>query len=230
MPVEAGLNGLYCADVSLPETKSTPLSAPVSSLWGVGSERAAQLVRLDIHTVEDLLFIVSRRHEDRRHFRKIVELTKEEPATARGTIVALGLKRFRGGNRSVFEIILDDGSGRLHCRWWNLPFMEKYFAMGDEVFVYGKLRETKPRAMDHPETEVIEGGEESFIHINRIAPVYPLTEGLPQRWLRGLIWRTLDKFELHIAEPQVGRIILARPTNIYRADLRQRGAYDPFSL
>ena len=73
--------------------------------------------------------------------------------------------------------------------------------MGDEVFVYGKLSETKPRVMTHPETEVIEGGEESFIHINRIAPVYPLTEGLPQRWLRGLIWRTLEKFERHIAEP-----------------------------
>ncbi len=79
--------------------------------------------------------------------------------------------------------------------------MEKYFAMGDEVFVFGKLKEAKPRTMDHPETEVIEGGEESFIHINRIAPVYPLTEGLPQRWLRGLIWRTLEKFETQIAEP-----------------------------
>ena len=133
-----------------------------------------------------------RRYEDRRHFRKIAELTKDEPATARGTIVASGLKRFRGGSKSVFEIILDDGTARLHCRWWNLPFMEKYFAMGDEVFVYGKLSETKPRVMTHPETEVIEGGEESFIHVNRIAPVYPLTEGLPQRWLRGLIWRTLE--------------------------------------
>ena len=117
-----------------------------------------------------------------------------------------GLKRFRGGSKSVFEIILDDGTARLHCRWWNLPFMEKYFAMGDEVFVYGKLRETKPRTMDHPETEVIEGGEESFIHINRIAPVYPLTEGLPQRWLRGLIWRTLEKFERQIASRRVGRV------------------------
>ena len=111
-----------------------------------------------------------------------------------------GLKRFRGGSKSVFEIILDDGTARLHCRWWNLPFMEKYFAMGDEVFVYGKLSETKPRVMTHPETEVIEGGEESFIHINRIAPVYPLTEGLPQRWLRGLIWRTLERFENQIDE------------------------------
>jgi ATP-dependent DNA helicase RecG len=203
--------------MSPPETKSSPLTAPacgdeatpalrrpVTSLWSVGAERAAQLARLDIRTVEDLLLHRPRRYEDRRHFRKIAGLTKDEPATARGTIVALGLRRFRGGSKSVFEIILDDGSARLHCRWWNLPFMEKYFSMGDEVFIYGKLSETKPRVMTHPETEVIEGGEESFIHINRIAPVYPLTEGLPQRWLRGLIWRTLGKFERHIAEPDFG--------------------------
>jgi ATP-dependent DNA helicase RecG len=167
----------------------------------VGAERAAQLARLNIHTIEDLLLHRPRRYEDRRHFRAIAELTRDEAATARGTIVAQGLKRFRGGSKSVFEFVLDDGTARLHCRWWNLPFMEKYFAVGDEVFVFGKLVETKPRTMDHPETEVIEGGDESFIHINRIAPVYPLTEGLPQRWLRGFIWRTLEKFERHIAEP-----------------------------
>jgi ATP-dependent DNA helicase RecG len=184
------------------ENKISPLKNPVTSLWGVGSERAAQLARLEIFTIEDLMLHRPKRYEDRRHFRKISELTKDEPSTARGKIVALGLKRFRGGNKSVFEIILDDGSARLHCRWWNLPFMENYFAMGDEVFVFGKLKEAKPRTMDHPETEVIEGGEESFIHINRIAPIYPLTEGLPQRWLRGLIWRTLEKFEKEIAEPK----------------------------
>ena len=195
------MNGLYRALMSPPETSSSPLAAPVSSLWGVGAERAGQLARLGIRTVEDVLLHRPRRYEDRRHFRKIVELTKDEPATARGTIVALGLRRFRGGGKSVFEIILDDGTARLHCRWWNLPFMQNYFAMGDEVFVYGKLSEAKPRVMTHPETEVIEGGEESFIHINRIAPVYPLTEGLPQRWLRGLIWRTLEKFEGRIEEP-----------------------------
>src|SRR3984885_4857809 len=187
--------------MSLPEDKISPLKNPVASLWGVGAERAAQLARLEIFTVEDLLLHRPKRYEDRRHFRKISELTKDEPFTARGKIVALGLKRFRGGNKSVFEIILDDGSARLHCRWWNLPFMENYFAMGDEVFVFGKLKETKPRTIDHPETEVIEGGEESFIHINRIAPVYPLTEGLPQRWLRSLIWRTLAEFEADIREP-----------------------------
>ncbi len=102
----------------------------------------------------------------------------------------------------MFEIILDDGTARLHCRWWNLPFMEKYFAVGDEVFVFGKPASVKARTIDHPETEVIEGGEESLVHINRIVPVYPLTEGLPQRWLRGLIWRTLERFERQIVEPE----------------------------
>ncbi|HEY3761303.1 MAG TPA: ATP-dependent DNA helicase RecG [Verrucomicrobiae bacterium] len=194
-----------------PESTTSPLKAPVTSLWGIGGERAAQLARLEIATIEDLLLHRPRRYEDRRHFKKISELTKAEPGTARGNIVALGLTRFRGGRRSVFEIVLDDGSARLHCRWWNLPFMQNYFAQGDEVFVFGKLSELKPRTMDHPETEVIEGGEENFIHINRIAPVYPLTEGLPQRWLRGLIWRTLGKFETQIAEPKPAPDLKAFP-------------------
>ena len=193
--------------------EATPaLRRPVTSLWGVGGERATQLARLEIHTVEDLLLHRPRRYEDRRHFRAIAELTRDEAATARGTIVAQGLKRFRNGTKSVFEFVLDDGSARLHCRWWNLPFMEKYFAVGDEVFVFGKLVETKPRTMDHPETEVIEGGEESFIHINRIAPIYPLTEGLPQRWLRGLIWRTLERFESQFVEPKPAPDLKIFPT------------------
>lgn len=178
-----------------------PLERPVRFLRGVGTERETQLARLGLFTVEDLLLLRPRRHEDRRHFRTIRELEPEEPGTTRGTIVALGLKTFQRGAKSVFEIIIEDGTARLHCRWWNLPFMQNYFATGDEVFVFGKLKSGKPRTMDHPETEVIEGGEESSIHINRIAPIYPLTEGLPQRWLRSLIWRILAEFENEIREP-----------------------------
>ena len=181
---------------------SPPLSQPVRTLLGVGSERAAQLARLNLFTVGDLLLHRPRRYEDRRHFRTIAEMPTDKPATTRGHIVALGLKKYHHGAKSVFEIILEDGTARLHCRWWNLPFMQNYFANGDEVFVFGKLNSVKPRTIDHPETEVIEGGAESSIHINRIAPIYPLTEGLPQRWLRSLIWRTLNQFGPQIGEPQ----------------------------
>ncbi len=178
-----------------PTTKELPLLAqPVTALWGVGGERAAQLARLKIFTVGDLLLHRPRRYEDRRHFQPIKGLLLDAKTTTRGEVVAMGLKKFRGGSKSVFELILDDGTARLHCRWWNLPFMENYFAVGDEVVVYGKPLTLKPRTMDHPETEVVEKGEENFIHFNRLTPVYPLTEGLPQRWLRGLMWRTLEQF------------------------------------
>jgi ATP-dependent DNA helicase RecG len=170
-------------------------------LHGVGPERAAQLARLDIRTVEDLLLHRPRRYEDRRQFLPIAQLQLGEPVTTRGAVVALGVKWFKQHTKSIFELILDDGTARLHCRWWNLPFMEKYFAVGNEVIVFGKPVGLKPRTMDHPETEVTEAGEEEFIHFNRLTPVYPLTEGLPQRWLRSLIWRTLTQLEGQIPEP-----------------------------
>jgi ATP-dependent DNA helicase RecG len=183
------------------QTRIPPLARPVTSLHGVGPARAEQLAKLEIRTVEDLLLHRPRRYEDRRHFRPIAQLRIGEWAITHGKIVAQGVKWFAQHTKSIFEIILDDGTARLHCRWWNLDYMEKYFAVGDEVVACGKPVGLKPRTLDHPETEVIEAGEESSVHLNRITPVYPLTEGLQQRWLRGLIWRTLAAFESQIPEP-----------------------------
>jgi ATP-dependent DNA helicase RecG len=176
---------------------ANPLLTPLRELRGVGPERAAQLLRLELRTVGDALLHRPRRYEDRRHFQRVADLQLQEPALVRGRIAAAGLKRWRGG-RSVFEFILDDGSGRLHCRWWNLPFMEKYFKAGDEVIVFGKPVSLRPRTIDHPEAEVL---EETSIHLNRIAPIYPLTEGLPQRWMRSLLWRLVEDFAPAAAEP-----------------------------
>ncbi len=197
-----------------PDQQLRPLARPVTVLFGVGPERAAQLARLEIHTVEDLLLHRPRRHEDRREIRPIAKLELGEPVTTRGTVVALGVKWYQKHSKSIFELILDDGTARLHCRWWNLPFMEKYFAVGDEVIVFGKPVGLKPRTMDHPETEVLEPGEEDFVHFNRLTPVYPLTEGLPQRWLRSLVWRTLAAYEGQIVEPWPELSLAAGPLNL----------------
>src|SRR5262249_9656242 len=153
----------------------------------------------------------------------------------------LGVNYFRKRTRSVFELIVDDGTARLHCRWWNLPFMERYFQQGHEVFVFGKLHALKPRTMDHPETEVIEAGDDSSLHLNRIVPIYPLTEGLSQRWLRTTIWRVLEQHQSQLTErwPQLGLTdLLTRteairrlhiPESLIDADAaRQRLALDEF--
>jgi RecG-like helicase len=106
----------------------------------------------------------------------------------------------------------------LHCRWWNLPFMEKYFKTGEEVVVFGKPASLRPRTIDHPETEVIQRMETS-VHLNRIAPIYPLTEGLPQRWLRSLVWRVLEQFESAIAEPRPELRLAGQPILVQGASV-----------
>src|SRR5215467_946708 len=181
------------------------LARPVFTLLGVGPERSSLLARLGVKSIEDLLLHRPRRYEDRRRLRPIARLQLDEAGIAAGKVVALGVKWFKQHTKSIFELILDDGTARLHCRWWNLPFMEKYFAVGEELVVFGKLLSLKPRIIDHPDTEVISTGEETFIHLNRITPIYPLTEGLTQRWLRALLYRTLDQYGPAIGEPGAGR-------------------------
>lgn len=173
----------------------------MTALRGVGPERATLLGQLGVRTVADLLAHRPRRYEDRRHLRPIGQLVVGESVLTSGRVVAAGVKRWRHGTRSVFELVLEDGTGRLHCRWWNLPYMESQFAVGEELVVFGKVRSHKPTAIDHPETEVVEGGEDRSIHVGRLVPVYPLTEGVSQRWLRGLIWRALAAVEPELTEP-----------------------------
>jgi ATP-dependent DNA helicase RecG len=89
-------------------------------------------------------------------------------------------------------MVLYDGTGRLHCHWWNMPYLEDHYSVGDELLVFGRVKQLRPTTIDHPETETLEEADEPSVHLNRIVPVYPLTEGITQRWLRSLIWRTLE--------------------------------------
>ncbi len=192
----------------LPENEISPLSAslsaPVIAAWGVGEERAQLLARLKIFTVEDLLLHKPRRYEDRRKFLPIRDLKIKEAATVRGKIVASGTKRFRKGTRAMFECVFDDGTALLHCRWWQAqPWMEDWYAVGREFLVFGKPDSLKPRNIDHPETELVEPGDDEFIHVGRIVPIHPLTEGLTARVMRSLIWRAVERFESGISEPAI---------------------------
>ena len=197
--------------MSSPENTIAPLAVPVTAVRGVGEERAKQLARLGILTVEDLLLHKPRRYEDRRKFRAIRDLKPGEPATVRGTIIAAGTKRFKKGTRAMFECVFEDGTARLHGRWWQAqPWMEDWFTVGREFLIFGKLEDAKkPRTFTHPETELVEPGEDEFIHVNRIVPIHPLTEGLTARGLRTLVWRALEKFETQIAEPEWSELQVA---------------------
>ena len=135
--------------VEVSEFATDPIGQQVSALPGVGGERATRLAKLGIRTVADLLWHGPKRYEDRNQQLEVRTLAKGDDATVAGPIVAAGVKRMRFG-KSLFELIIDDGTARLHCRWWNMPYMERYYKTGDFVHVHGKLKTEKPRTMDHP--------------------------------------------------------------------------------
>lgn len=193
------------ATAALPVTSAPavdPLDESISTLSGVGPERASLLAKLEILSFRDLLLCRPRRYEDRRQFIPVRDLELGKSAAVRGKVLSAGTKFFRQRRQRVFELILDDGTARLHCRWWNMPFIEKLFAVGDEVLVFGKCQNLKPRTIDHPEAEKLDPGEDPLIHIGRIVPVYPLTEGLNQRFLRTLVSRAVESHAHHFPEPQ----------------------------
>ncbi len=87
------------------------------------------------------------------------------------------------------------GSGKITCRWFNMPFMSKVVAAGHQVIAYGKVKESAGRlVIDHPELEVLREDDEDSetIHLARIVPIYKNISGINQRRLREIIHTLLQ--------------------------------------
>ena len=116
-------------------------------------------------------------------------------------MVKTRLVRF-GGWKKIFEATLEESDANalsqpLVLRWFNLHYVQKMIATGQRLVVFGKPRlRGKRLCMEHPEFEVIENDDEISVHFRRITPIYPATEGLPQRVFRGLIYRVLENLAL----------------------------------
>jgi ATP-dependent DNA helicase RecG len=143
-------------------------------------------------TVADLLAHFPKRYEDRRQFDNFPNLPTGKPVCLHGGVIDAGTKGF--GNTRFYEAVIMDGSGgifgsgKITCRWFNMPFMSKVIAAGQQVIAYGKVKEQGGRLIiDHPEIEVIREDEEEAIHLNRIVPIYRNISGINQRRLRETI-------------------------------------------
>jgi RecG-like helicase/REP element-mobilizing transposase RayT len=174
------------------------ISQSLEELSWIPRPKILALRRLGIETVEHLLTHFPRRHEDRTEFPRFPREESDTPVCLCGEVTKTSLRRF-GGWKKIFEATLEESEANalsepLVCRWFNLHYVQKMIATGQRIVVFGKPRLRGKRiCMDHPEFEVIENDEEISIHFRRIAPIYPATEGLSQRVLRGLVYRVLNK-------------------------------------
>ena len=177
------------------------LSQPLSELEWIPRPKLTALKRLEIETVEDLLSHYPRRYEDRSEFAAFPHEESETPILLCGEVVKTRVLRF-GGWKKIFEATFEESNSNalsqpLVLRWFNLHYVQKMIATGQRLVVFGKPRlRGKRLCMEHPEFEVIENDDDISVHFRRITPIYPATEGLPQRVFRVLIYRVLENLAL----------------------------------
>ncbi len=172
----------------------------VQYLKGVGPARKKILSNLGIESIEDLLYFFPRRYEDRTQVTPLNQIKIGEFQTVTGKVIVGGGHRSWFTKKHVFETAVGDESGRLFCVWFNQPFLENYFRIGEQVVLHGKVEIYKNRLqMVSPEYEMI-SPEDQSLSMGRIVPIYSLTKGISQRYLRRIIRAALDQYAGQIQE------------------------------
>lgn len=181
---------------------------PIQYIKGVGPQRVKLLSRLGINSVKDALYYLPYRYEDRSNLKRISDLGYSGVETIAGKVISAEIIRLPGKNLKIFELIVNDGSGLLKGKWFNQPFMKKNFKVGQEVILCGTVKRNPYRGigfeMDNPEYEILNNSkscDDSFIHTNRVVPVYKATSGLSVRQIRSIMFNLIHSHIEDVTDP-----------------------------
>lgn len=169
------------------KTSATPaaLGAQLTVLQGVGPRHAQTLGQLGMVTLGDMLYYFPRRYEDYSQLKPIKNLWVNEIVTVIGAVQSVGTRPVKGGKLQLTEAVITDGTGALRLTWFNQPWIANRMKVGDNIAASGKLTQALGRlVMTNPDFEPVEA---EHLHTNRIVPIYPLTQRITQKWLRGLM-------------------------------------------
>ena len=165
------------------------LASPLTVLRGVGPALAETLTRLGLRRVEDLLFLLPIRYEDRTTLHRIGTLRPGMRCLTSGKVL-LAETVFRG--RRSLLVRIGDGSGQLTLRFFYFSRQQQaQFEAGVNVSCYGDVR-PGPVGLEmvHPEYRLLRQDQQPAVS-DALTPVYPMTEGVQQGRLRNLVGQAL---------------------------------------
>lgn len=172
-----------------------PLDLSLAEVPSLPAHAARLLAKEGVKTVADVVWHLPFRHEDRRQMQALAFQAGPLPTCHHVLITKTGNKFF-GGRSGVFEAVVRHANGmlgqQLTLKWWGMPFMSRVLAEGQELIVYGVIKDSKGRlSMSHPEYEIVKGGADDDaeqIHTGRITPIYRLKGAMTQKALRVAAW------------------------------------------
>ena len=178
----------------------TQLDKKLDILHGVGPRMLPKLQKLGLNTIEDALFHLPGRYEDRRQFKTISQLTDNQQEVFVGSVLASGENATTRSRRKIYEVIVGDASGKISLKWFRYrkPWLQKRFPIGQKAVFIGEVKRFSAlREIHHPDSELLDADQNlqqliqsDPLNFGRILPVYPLTEGLSQKQARK-IWHQL---------------------------------------
>jgi ATP-dependent DNA helicase RecG len=177
------------------------LQTEAQYLKGVGPKLASILSKVGLHTVNDVLYYLPRRYEDRRNIPPIHEARPGDWVTIRGRVKGVqGNPHGRG--RVLIKVPVSDGRSTIVLTWFNQPWQKRKFEnFRGEIMAYGQVKEGAwDLEMNNPEYELI-GEEDDPADFARIVAVYPLSEGVPQGLVRRAVDSALDFYLEYVEDP-----------------------------
>jgi ATP-dependent DNA helicase RecG len=186
-----------------------PLASALQFLKGVGPRRAADLQRVGLATVEDLLYRFPIRYEDRGSFQTIAALRPGNVASILGEIISCGIRPTRRPRFKIFEMLVRDRTGALRAIWFNQPFLADVFQPHQRVILYGRLElSSHGLQLQNPQYELLKAAdgdedaiEDETLHTGRIVPVYEKTGNLTTKMQRVLVHQALSQLPAELPDP-----------------------------
>jgi ATP-dependent DNA helicase RecG len=173
-PVESAWRDYRASEGSV-DASLAALAQPARAVRAVGPKRAEDLARFGLHTVEDVLYHLPFRYEDRRSLRRLAELAVGEEGTAIGVVARVREAQAGRRGRRVLEVVLRDDDGQLLLVWFHqIVYFARRLREGQRLLVHGRVEPplgVGPRRIIHPEIEPLADDETPGGH-PRIVPVY----------------------------------------------------------
>lgn len=174
------------------------LALPLQFLKGVGPRKAADLARAGLVTVEDLLYRLPFRYEDRSHMQPIASLRPGHRAAVAGTIASAHVAATRRRGFRIFHAMLADAGGAIRCTWLNQPFLADVLKPHLRVVVFGEVTlDSGGVHFLNAEYEIVpageEGGDDVGVRTGRIVPFYEKTGTVTPNMQRRLVREALDR-------------------------------------
>ncbi|WP_064663280.1 ATP-dependent DNA helicase RecG [Pseudoalteromonas sp. MQS005] len=171
---------------------------PITELKGVGPKMAERLLKLGITTVQDMLFHLPLRYEDRTRIYAISELTAHSHVTVQATIET---SQITFGKRRMLVCQINDGTGRLTLRFFNFTAAQKNaFSAGKIIRCFGEIRRGRVGfEMSHPEYSISDTFEQQPTS-STLTPVYSTTEGVKQLSIRALSEQAIELLQKYAVE------------------------------